>query len=350
MKAVYLSQHGKPENLIYTENFEIPIPKLNEVLVKIQYTSINRIDITLRNGYESKNISPFSFPKILGSDALGEIESLGEIATENNFNKGDKVLILPYFYHNGNKYSLGFNYHGTYSEFISVPLTSIIKITSDLDLVNFVGLPTSGLIAYKCLEKYFSNELNKLLINPPKNLLIIGGNSGVGTYIIQLAKQLNFNVTSTAGNHKNVIKLKELGADEVFNHYDDDFKDILLKRYENHFNIVIDFLGGEFINLYLDLLKQNGEIINIGGILGKNINLNLQKLYSKNIKLSGKSIFEIEENYELTKIYMVNLIELIEKNKIINSINNVYKLDEIPKVHQIMENGVYFGKNIIRMY
>ena len=78
--------------------------------------------------------------------------------------------------------------------------------------------------------------------------------------------------------------------------------------------------------------------------------MNLQKLYSKNVKLSGKSIYENDGNYDLSKKYILNLVDLIEKNKINTTINNIYNLQEIPKVHQIIENGVYCGKSIIKIY
>ena len=252
MKAVYLNQHGNIENLIYSQDFEKPNPKENEVLIKILYTTINRIDLTLRKGYEIDKKSTFTFPKILGSDAVGVIESfgIGKMKMEADFKIGDKVLILPYFYLEGNKFNLGINYQGTYAEYISIPIQSIIKLNSNLDIINFAALPTSGLIAYKCLTNFFFNEIDK----SAKNLLLIGGNSGVGTFIIQLAKLLNFNIITTIGNPKNTNILKDLGANEIYNHYDDDFKDKLISKHSNYFDLIIDFQGGEYLNLYLGKL------------------------------------------------------------------------------------------------
>lgn len=364
MKAIILEKHGDYNNLKFVDDYPNPFfditdnkSKHNEVIVKIIYTTVNRIDLTLRKGYQTNNqtesrnqTSPFVFPHILGSDVIGEIVEIKD--NNEDFRVGDKIIALPKFSIGDKYYTIGLNCEGSYCEYIKLPITSLVKLPSienndennidnnnennDKDeLEKYSGLPTAGLIAYNLLSEYKSEK------NENKNLLIIGGGGGVGTFVIQLAKYFGFNVITTAGNQKNINSLYELKADEVFNHYDLDYKELISQKYNNNIDLIIDYLGGDNFGFYVDLIKNNGKIKTIGAMGNRFTNIDLQKIYSKNITIQGASFG--------TKKQLQKLVKLTNENKIKTIVNNRFILEEIPEIHKLMETKSYFGENIIKV-
>lgn len=401
MKAVVLNSHGGIEQFEYVDNSELHNQLHNELIskftnesnklpiakIKILYSTVNRNDITFRKGYDNLNghsgQSPFVFPKILGSDAVGIIIEINNnnVLENEKHQIGDFVLLPSYFYDLvGNRYSLGINYQGTYCENIYYPLNSLINLSkynfNDEDLKYLSTFPTAGLIAIKSfltasninnskikqllLENNFQ-ELIDLLINGSKTstkdkqkLMALGANSGVGSFILEFAKIFNYEIVTSVGNPKN----KKIIDDNINNtnnlkfdillHYEDNFKDIIKQNYFGQIDKVIDFLGGKYIDLYLDLLKANGSIISIGGILGKNVNFNLQKLYSKNISLRGVSIYEDYKNYQLTIKLMEFLIYLYKQYEFKPRIFDEKELKYVAEFHKLLENSVYYGKFVLK--
>lgn len=381
MKAIILENHGDYNNFKFENDYPNPIldksgyklsnkANCNEVIVKILYSSVNRIDLTLRKGYQSDNsnqISPFVFPHILGSDVIGEIVEINysddfdfvekDEDNEHNYKIGDKVIALPKFSIGDKNYTIGINYQGSYCEYIKLPMSVLVKIPNienhkqnesieNIELEKYSGLPTAGLIAFNLLSEYQSQIVDENIENennenePTKNLLIIGGGGGVGTYIIQLAKYFGFDVITTAGNQKNIDNLYELKADEVFNHYDLDCKDVIFKKYNHKIDLIIDYLGGDNFPFYVEIINNNGKIKTIGAIENRFTNIDLQKLYSKNITIQGQSYG--------TKKHLQKLVKLTAENKIKTVVNSIFTLEEIPEIHKLMESKSYFGKNIIK--
>lgn len=389
MKAVVLNNHGGIEQFEYVDSAELNTEISRETkktpfaIIKILYSTVNRNDITFRKGYDNlsgnSGKSPFTFPKILGSDGLGIITEIENNSTLENyqFQIGDLVLIPPYFYEKTNndsliRYSLGINYQGTYAEYIYFPLNCLINLTKlniiEDDLKYLSTFPTAGLISIKSIlstSKIEKSKLKKLLIDnqfqellnllsnhsnnltDKKKLMILGANSGVGSFVIELAKLFNYEVVTSVGNPKNKKYIEE--NIDVNLHYEDNFQEFIRQKYYDQLDTIIDFLGGEFINLYTDLLKQNSSIISIGGLLGKNVNINLQKLYSKNITLKGISIYEDYDNYILTIKLLEFLIYLYKSKKELKPhIFEVKELKEIIEVHKLLENSVYYGKFVLK--
>lgn len=346
MKAIILENHGDYNQLKYVNDFPNPIlekSNYNYVIVKILYTTVNRLDITLRKGYQSgnNNLSPFIFPHILGSDVIGEIIEINianSDTLEDNFKIGDKIISLPKFITANKNFTLGLNYQGTYCEYIKLPISALVKLPQidNNEIVKYAGLPTSGLIAMNLFSEYtIKNNIDQI-----PNLLLIGGGGGVGTYIVQLAKYFGFNVITTAGNQKNINSLYELEANDVFNHYDLDFKEIIFNKYNQKIDLVIDYLGGDYFSFYIDLISDHGKIKVIGAMGNRFTNLDLQKIYSKNISIQGQSFGTLKQLQELVNLTNINEIKTVT--------NNVYSLDETPNIHNLMENKSYFGKNIIK--
>jgi NADPH:quinone reductase-like Zn-dependent oxidoreductase len=235
MKAIVIDQYGGKEELKERE-VEAPTINDNQVLVEVHATSINPIDWKLRAGY-LKEMLPFEFPIILGWDVAGIIVETGRNVTD--FKVGDRVFSRP-----------ATTRKGTYAEFVSVDSNLLALMPEEMSFEEAASIPLAGLTAWQCLVD-FGNVKNG------DKVLIHAGAGGVGIFAIQIAKSLGAYVVTTASG-KNVEFLKSLGADEVINYTEQEFNDIL-----NHFDLVVDSIGGEVQSKSYQVLKEKGKLVSI---------------------------------------------------------------------------------------
>ncbi len=203
-------------------NYPVPKIKSNEALIKVKATSVNRVDILIRNGYPGLNIK---FPHILGGDITGVIENIG--SDVKNFKKGDRIISWPIVSESDDEWSrrgrpalspdwkyFGMNLPGSYSEFTVVPESSLIKLPENVSFEDAACLPVAGLTAYHALTGVAK-------LDREESFFIWGGTSGLGNIAVQIAKLVGAKIFATAGSKEKMEKLEELGVDYVFNHFED---------------------------------------------------------------------------------------------------------------------------------
>ncbi|MCK1993757.1 NADP-dependent oxidoreductase [Peribacillus muralis] len=310
MKAVVIKQYGGKERLKEID-IQKPIPEEKQVLVKLHATSINPIDWKLREGF-LKTMMPFDFPIILGWDAAGVVDEVGEHVQD--FKVGDRVFARP---ETTNR--------GTYAEYAIVDTHLLAKIPDNISFEEAACVPLAGLTAWQCLFD-FGN------IQQGDKVLIHAGAGGVGTFAIQLAKNAGAYVATTAGTH-NVEFLKSLGADEVIDHKKQDFEKILTE-----FDFVLDSLGGENQEKSFTVLKDGGKLASIVS------EPNQDKALQKNIK-SG-NVWLVPNGQQLAKI-----ANLLEQKKLKVIIGHKFPLSEegIKEAHALSESHHAKGKIVIEI-
>lgn len=310
MKAIVIEQYGGKEQLKEME-IQKPIPGVKQVIVKLYATSINPIDWKLREGY-LKEMMPFDFPIILGWDAAGVVDEVGEHVID--FNVGDRVFARPETTNSG-----------TYAEYTKVDAHLLAKIPENISFEEAACVPLAGLTAWQCLFD-FGN------IQKGDKVLIHAGAGGVGTFAVQLAKDAGAYVATTAGTH-NIEFLKSLGADEVIDYKKQDFEKIL-----RDFDFVLDSLGGENQEKSFTVLKEGGKLASIVS------DPNQDKASQKNIK-SG-NVWLVPNGKQLEKIAV-----LLEQNKIKVIIGNKFPLSEegIKEAHALSESHHAKGKIVIEI-
>ncbi|MFD9625681.1 NADP-dependent oxidoreductase [Peribacillus muralis] len=310
MKAVVIKQYGGKERLKEID-IQKPIPEEKQVLVKLHATSINPIDWKLREGF-LKTMMPFDFPIILGWDAAGVVDEVGEHVQD--FKVGDRVFARP---ETTNR--------GTYAEYAIVDTHLLAKIPDNISFEEAACVPLAGLTAWQCLFD-FGN------IQQGDKVLIHAGAGGVGTFAIQLAKNAGAYVATTAGTH-NVEFLKSLGADEVIDYKKQDFEKILTE-----FDFVLDSLGGENQEKSFTVLKDGGKLASIVS------EPNQDKALQKNIK-SG-NVWLVPNGQQLAKI-----ANLLEQKKLKVIIGHKFPLSEegIKEAHALSESHHAKGKIVIEI-
>lgn len=310
MKAVVIKQYGGKEQLKEID-MQKPIPKEKQVIVKLHATSINPIDWKLREGF-LKEMMPFEFPIILGWDAAGVVDGVGEHV--HDFKVGDRVFARP---ETTNR--------GTYAEYTIVDAHLLAKIPDNISFEEAACVPLAGLTAWQCLFD-FGN------IQKGDKVLIHAGAGGVGTFAIQLAKNAGAYVATTAGTH-NVEFLKTLGADEVIDYKKQDFEKILAE-----FDFVLDSLGGENLEKSFTVLKVGGTLASIVSEPDQD------KASQKNIK-SG-NVWLVPNGQQLEKI-----ANILGQKKLKVIIGHKFPLSEegIREAHTLSESHHAKGKIVINI-
>jgi NADPH:quinone reductase-like Zn-dependent oxidoreductase len=235
MKAIVIDQYGDKEELKEKELAK-PDPETDKVLIKIQAAAVNPIDWKLRYGYLKEKF-PFEFPIVLGWDAAGIVEKVGEDV--DAFQKGDRVFVRPELTN-----------RGTYAEYTTAKAELLAKIPDNISFKEAAAVPLAGLTAYQCL-------LDVGNLDSGEKVLIHAGAGGVGSFAVQIAKNLGAYVATTASS-KNVEFLKSLGADEVIDYTEADFSQEL-----EDYDLVVDTLGGEVQEKSFEVLKNRGKLVSI---------------------------------------------------------------------------------------
>jgi len=310
LKAIAIKQYGGKEQLKEI-NIPKPTPKEKQVIVKLHATSINPIDWKLREGY-LKAMMPFEFPIILGWDVAGIVEEVGDHVQD--FKVGDRVFARP---ETTNR--------GTYAEYTIVDTHLLAKIPDNISFGEAACVPLACLTAWQCLFD-FGN------IQKGDKVLIHAGAGGVGTFAIQLAKNVGAYVAATAGKH-NVEFLKSLGADEVIDYKKQDFEKVLTE-----FDFVLDSLGGENQEKSFTVLKEGGKLASIVS------EPNQEKAKQKNIK-SG-NVWLVPNGQQLEKI-----ANLLGQNKLRVIIGHKFPFSEegIKEAHALSESHHAKGKIVIQI-
>jgi NADPH:quinone reductase-like Zn-dependent oxidoreductase len=305
MKAIVITKYGPPEVLQF-KDVEKPVPKDNEVLIKIHATTAHVGDGRVRRAdpFLVRLMVGFLRPKkvpILGMECAGEIESIGKDVTQ--FKKGDKVFAMT-----------GFAFGG-YAEYVCLPekpkegtaeKKGVVAIKpSNLDYGEAATVPAGGLTVLKSFHKANIKSGQKILIN--------GASGSLGTYAIQLAKYYGAEVTGVCST-TNLEWVKSLGADKVIDYTKEDFT-----RSGETYDIVYDAVMKTKRSRCKDLLKDNGIFLNNMG----------------NPKIKPEDL--------------IFLKELIEKGKLKPVIDRTYTLDQIIEAHRYLDKGHKKGNVIIKI-
>lgn len=237
MKAFALTRYGKKDTVSAVER-AVPDLREDDVLVQIHATSINPLDLKIRNG-ELKPLLPYKLPLVLGNDLAGIVVKTGPRV--RRFAPGDAVYAKP------NQDRIG-----TFAEYLAVNENDVARKPDSIDMNEAAALPLVSLTAWQAL-------VDKAQLRPGQKVLIHAGSGGLGSIAIQLAKHLGATVATTTST-KNVEWVKELGADVVIDYKTQDFATEL-----RDYDVVLDTQGGETLDKSFQVVKPGGRVISVAG-------------------------------------------------------------------------------------
>ena len=317
MKASIRRRYGSP-NQIKIENIEKPIPKHNDVLIKVHATTVNRTDcanLTAKPFIMRFVLGLFKPRKIiLGTDFTGEVITIGEDV--KSFNIGDKAF--------------GFIDTGSESqaEYITTTEENLFLIPEKIDYKVAAASLEGAHYAYTFIHKVAIQSGQKILIN--------GATGAIGSALLQFVRQYDVKITATC-NTKNIKLIQSLGADKIYDYTKEDFTDD-----DDKYDFIFDAVGKSTFGKCKPLLKEKG--IYISSELGP---------YAQNIfyalltsRLSKKVIFPMPYSQQKTIPYISNLLE---KGKFKPVIDREYSLEDISKAYEYVITGEKTGNVIINV-
>ncbi|WP_285032704.1 NADP-dependent oxidoreductase [Mycolicibacterium sp. lyk4-40-TYG-92] len=237
MKAFALARYGKKNGVAVVER-AVPELRDDDVLIQIHATSVNPLDLKIRNG-ELKPLLPYKLPIVLGNDLAGIVVKTG--ARVRRFTVGDAVYAKP-----------SQDRIGSFAEYLAVDENDVARIPKTVTMNEAAALPLVGLTAWQAL-------VDKAHLRPGQKVLIHAGSGGLGTIAIQLAKHLGATVATTTST-KNVKWVKALGADVVIDYKTQDFATEL-----SGYDVVLDTQGGDTLEKSLQVVKPGGSVISVAG-------------------------------------------------------------------------------------
>ena len=320
MKAVVYKKYGPPEVAELTE-VERPIPKDNEVLIKVYASTVNRTDAGFRSAeyFISRFWSGLFRPKykILGCEFAGIIEETGSNVT--TFKKGDKVF--------------GYNDKtcGGHGEYLTIAENdSITYLPGNMNFEEAAPI-TEG-------AHYALNDIRASKIKSGQNVLVYGATGAIGSAAVQLLKYFGTHVTAVC-NSKNVSLVKSLGADNVIDFQTQDFT-----KTEIQFDFIFDAVGKSSFGKCKPLLTNKGVYISTE--LGKNAE-NIFFALVTSFGRGKKVLFPIPT---IKKEDVVFLKDLVEQGAFKPVIDRRYKLEQIVEAYKYVESGQKTGNVIIKIF
>ncbi|SCU23638.1 alcohol dehydrogenase [Staphylococcus xylosus] len=322
MKAIYLEQPCNSNDLIPVK-LPRPIPKGREVLVKIKAFSVNESEVTSRKGESS---SDFSFPRILGIEGVGIIQSVPE---KSIFKEGQQVATMME--------GLGRSKDGSYAEYMVVQEDNLIPFESELNWEVLGAIPEMLQTAYGSLTK-------GLQIKQGDTLLIRGGTSTVGLMAAIIAKHQGTTVISTSRRSENISVLNKYGADYPL--IDDEmFENNVKQIMPNGVDKILELVG--FTTLYqnMKLLKQGGMICFTGALSDRWT----EKDFSPFSIPSGMYLTSYAGGVRDLPSYILNdFLDLIEVGNMPIPIGKIYHgLESVAQAHKDLEEHRYKGKCVV---
>ncbi len=318
MKAIVITQPGAPEVLQIAER---PTPAIaaGEVLIKVVAAGINRPDVFQRKGnYPPPAGAPADIP---GLEIAGTIVKVG--ADVIRWKIGDKVCALV----SG----------GGYAEYCNVPAGQCLPVPDNLSFIEAASLPETFFTVW-------SNVFDRGQLKPGETLLVHGGTSGIGVAAIQMAKAMGSIVYVTAGTDEKCHFCLELGADKAINYKKENFADVL-----SNVNVVLDMIGGDYTASNLKVLAEEGKLVLINTMKGKDVNIDLSIVMRKRLNITGSMLRARDEAFKtaIAQNLEQHIWPLLSSEKIKPVIHAVFPSAKAADAHRLMENGEHIGKIVL---
>ena len=283
-------------------------------------------------------------PHILGSDAAGEVVEVGGVCGATK--PGDRVLLAPGVscrrcqecvsgrdnfcraYH-----LFGYLRPGVNAEYIAVPEVNAIPIPGNLSFEEAATVPLAFLTAWHML-------VGVAKIKMGEDVLVIGASSGVGSAAVQIAKLYRCRVIATAGGEAKLEKARELGADEVIDHYDQDVrKEVRRLTAKRGVDIAFEHVGSATWPHSTASLAHHGRVVTCGATTGGEVGLSLHHLFFKHLSLLGSFMGTLGELHEVLKF--------IGRGELKAVIDTAFPLSELRAAHEHLEQKGQFGKIVV---
>jgi len=332
MRALVLKTHGDLGNLELVRDYPIPQAVAGHVVIRVRASSFNYHDLFTVKGMPGIRVP---LPVIIGLDMAGEITELGDGV--GKWKIGDRVLVNPV---NKKKGLMGEMLDGGMAEYCLVSADQLIAIPNRVTFVDAASLPVAYGTAHRML-------ITHKTVKEGDKVMVLGASGGVGTACVILAKLLGAEVIACASSDKKLLRMKEIGADEVIDYTKIDWSKWAVEKYgkpqrrsyDGGVDVVINFTGGDTWVPSLRCIKRGGKLLVCGATAGHDPKEDLRYVWSFEINVQGSNSFYDED--------LQGLLALIEDGKMKPVIDKVLPLDQAIAGLCLIRDREVIGKVVV---
>ena len=322
MRAIVLDSYGAPD-VLQIHNVPDPVPGPEEVLVDVSATALNRADLLQRLGLYAGPDMEYEIP---GLEFSGVVAGVGERVS--SWKAGDAVM--------------GIVGGGAYAERIAVHERQVLAVPDAVPLQDAAAIPEVWITAYDALILQGGLTSGRVA-------LVHAGGSGVGTAAIQLCRAMNAQVIVTASASK-VAACVDLGADLAVDYNAQDFVEVAREfTARRGVDVVLDVVGGDYVDRNVDVLAVGGRIVQVGVMAGGGGGLNVGKLLPKRAAVIGTVLRArpLEEKIAITQRFGREVLPLFDSGVLRPVIDCHYPFNQVGVAHEHMQANANVGKIVI---
>ena len=324
MKAILVND----DRSLRWDNVPDPVLSLDDCLIKIEATALNRADLMQREGDYPP---PPGCPDWMGLEIAGTIVEIAEGAKEkSNWKIGDKVCAL-----------LG---GGGYAEYANVKYDMLMPIPQNCSMVEAAAIPEAFATAY--LNLFIEGN-----IKDGDTLLMNAGASGLASVIIPMAKAFGIRVITTVLSEEIAKSIQHLKADRVVVTTKEDIAEVLKEELENGHpvDVAIDCLGGEIMGKCIHYLKHGARWIMIAALAGTKTEIDLKNIYVRNVRIIGSTLRSRtpEMKAQILADLVKNVWPKVESGEVKPTIYKVLPITEAEAAQDILYRGENIGKVVL---
>jgi putative PIG3 family NAD(P)H quinone oxidoreductase len=323
MNVMELAGFGGPDVLKPARR---PVPEIGaeEVLIKVAAAGINRPDILQRQGNYTPPPGASDLP---GLEVAGTIAAIGDKVKD--WKIGDAVMALVA--------------GGGYAEYCPAPAPQCLPVPKGMDMVSAAGIPETFFTVW-------TNVFERGQLKPGETFLVHGGSSGIGTTAIQLAHQFGAKVLTTVGSPDKAEACRKLGADLAVNYREQDFvKEVMAATGNRGADVILDMVGGDYINRNLACLAVDGRLVQIAHLQGAKAEINISQVMVKRQTITGSTLRprSVAQKGAIAQALREKVLPLLEDGKAKPLIFKTFKLSEAAEAHRLMESSAHIGKIVL---
>ncbi|HUZ18455.1 MAG TPA: zinc-binding dehydrogenase [Spirochaetia bacterium] len=340
MKAVIIPHHGGAEVLSLVRDFARPDPSPGEVLVRVRATTVNQMDLLVRNGYPNRVIP---LPHIPGGDVAGTVERCGDGV--HSVKAGARVVVYPLISCGkcslctsgkenicANWQTVGIHRWGGYAEYVCIPERNVMALPENLPFDVAATLPVAGLTAHHAIVTVGKLAAGELAV-------VWGAAGGLGSMAVQIAKTRGARVAAVVGTAAHAAAAEKIGADFIIDRSKSDVAGEIKKIEPEGADLVFDVVGAPTFPTSLSLLKNGGRLLCCGILGGRETPLNIHTTYFHHLSVHGLFLG--------TRSDMEGVMALAATGAIHPLIDQSLPLEEAVRAQRIVETGQQAGKIVL---
>lgn len=322
MAAVEIAQSGGPEVLQLCRR-PMPQPGPGEVLIKVAAAGVNRPDVMQRKGLYPP---PPGASDVPGLEIAGEVVALGESVREPAIGESVCALVSG----------------GGYAEYCVAAAALCLPMPKGFGPIDAAAMPETFFTVW-------TNVFERGGLKPGESMLVHGGSSGIGTTAIQLARAFGASVFVTAGSAEKCRFCEQLGATAI-NYREEDFVDRIKALTESKgVNLILDMIGGPYLQRNLSCLAADGRLVVIAVQGGPKAEINLLPIFLNRLTLTGSTLRprSVEEKATIADALRRKVWPLLESGQVKPVVHAMFPLAKAAEAHRLMESSRHMGKIVL---